>query len=327
VTTAPADPPATAPTPALDRRGLLTGLSAYLLWGVLPLYFPLLRPAGAVEIIAHRVVWSLGFCLLLLVATRTWGAFVTVLRNPRTLALLAGAAVLLAINWLVFVYGVLTDQVVDAALGYYINPLVTVALAVLVLRERVRPAQWVALAFGAGAVVVIVLGYGRLPWIALTLACTFGAYGLAKNRVGRTVGAVPGLAAETLSLTPLALGYLAWLHVAGQGAFGANGTPHALALIGSGIATAVPLVLFNAAARRLPLTVVGLLQYVTPTLHLLIGVVVLHEEMPPARWWGFGLVWVALVVLAADSARQGHVDRLTRRATRLRASEPRPPAR
>ncbi|GEA86360.1 EamA family transporter RarD [Cellulomonas cellasea] len=320
---APASPtePAPGPAPALDRRGLVGGIGAYTLWGLLPLYFPLMAPAGAVEIIAHRIVWSLAFCALLLAVTRGWRPFLTVLRSGRTLALLTAAALLLAVNWLVFVYGILTDHVVDAALGYYINPIVVVTLAVLVLHERLRPAQWVALGFGAAAVVVIAVGYGRVPWIALTLASSFGAYGLLKNRVGRTVTAIPGLAAETLVLTPLAVGYLVWLHAAGLGAFGAHGTAHTLALVGSGIVTAVPLVLFNTAARRLPLSLVGLLQYIAPTLQLVIGVAVLHEHMPAARWWGFGLVWVALVLLAVDGARQGHVDRLARRAATADAAE------
>lgn len=291
---------ATAPS---SRGGLAAGITAYALWGVLPLYFPLLAPAGAAEIIAHRVVWSLLFCLVLLLVTRTWTGFVAALRDRRTLGLLAVAAVLLAVNWLVFVFGVLTDRVVDAALGYFINPLVTVALAVLVLRERLRPVQWVALGFGALAVVVITAGYGQLPWIALTLALSFGFYGLIKNRVGRSVAAIPGLAAETLVLAPLALGYLVVLGVDGTGTFAAYGPWHAVALVSSGVVTAVPLLLFNSAARRLPLSVVGLLQYLAPVLQLLIGVLVLHEQMPVARWWGFALVWVALVLLTVDGLR------------------------
>ncbi|VEH28234.1 EamA family transporter RarD [Cellulomonas fimi] len=302
-----------APAPATTARGgLAAGVAAYALWGVLPLYFPLLEPAGAVEIIAHRVVWSLLFCLLLLLATRTWPAFVSALRDRRTLGLLALAAVLLAVNWLVFVFGVLTDRVVDAALGYFINPLVTVGLAVLVLRERLRPLQWVALGAGAAAVVVITAGYGQLPWIALTLAASFGCYGLIKNRVGRSVGAVPGLAAETLVLAPLALGYLVTLAATGTGSFAAHGGWHAVALATSGVVTAVPLLLFNTAARRMPLSLLGLLQYLAPVLQLLIGVVVLGERMPVARWWGFGLVWLALVLLGVDGVR----NRLRVRAAR-----------
>ncbi|WP_448062848.1 EamA family transporter RarD [Cellulomonas hominis] len=301
----------------LDRRGLLAGTGAYVLWGVLPVYFGLLRPAGAVEIIAHRVVWSLLFCAVLLTVTRGWAAFVTVLRTPRTLGLLSIAAVLLAANWLTFVYGTLSGHVVDAALGYFINPLVTVALAVVVLGERLRRLQWVALGFGVVAVLLITVGYGRLPWIALTLAASFGGYGLLKNRVGRSVTAVPGLAAETLVLAPVAVGYLLWLGTAGQAAFGVNGTGHVLAMIGTGVVTAVPLLLFGDSARRLPLSVVGMLQYLAPVLQFVIGVVVLHETMPPARWWGFALVWVALVLLATDGLRTSRSGALARaRATR-----------
>lgn len=308
--------PAVAP---LDGLGLAAGVGAYVLWGVLPLYFPLLQPAGAVEIIANRVVWSLLFCVLLLGVTRTWGAFVTALRHRRTLGLLSIAAVLLAVNWLVFVFGILTDRVVDAALGYYINPLVTVTLAVVVLREKLRPVQWVALGFGAAAVVVITAGYGQLPWIALTLALSFGFYGLIKNRVGRSVGAVPGLAVETLVLAPLALGYLVWINAAGTGTFATEGLGHALILVSSGVVTAIPLLLFNSAARRLPLAMLGLLQYIAPTLQLIIGVVVLGEQMPAARWWGFGLVWVALAVLTVDGVRTGRSQRLSRRAVEVSA--------
>lgn len=309
----------TSPEAPLDRLGLAAGIGAYVLWGVLPLYFPLLQPAGAVEIIANRVVWSLLFCILLLGVTRTWGAFVAALRHRRTLGLLSIAAVLLAVNWLVFVFGILTDRVVDAALGYYINPLVTVTLAVVVLRERLRLVQWVALGFGAAAVVVITAGYGQLPWIALALALSFGFYGLIKNRVGRSVGAVPGLAVETLVLAPLAAGYLVWINATGTGTFATEGAGHALILVSSGVVTAIPLLFFNSAARRLPLSMLGLLQYIAPTLQLIIGVVVLGEQMPAARWWGFGLVWVALALLTVDGVRNGRAQRLGRRAAEVSA--------
>jgi chloramphenicol-sensitive protein RarD len=307
---------ASAPTssPAVpDRTGLALGAGAYLLWGVLPVYFPLLQPAGAVEIIGHRVVWSLGFCLLLLVLTRTWGSFVSALRTPRTFALLTLAAALVAVNWKTYVYGVLTDQVVDTALGYFINPLVTVLLAVFVLGERLRPAQWAALGCGAVAVLVITVGYGRLPWIALTLAVSFGLYGLIKNRAGRTVPAVAGLAVETLVLLPVALGYLLVLAAQGSGSFGAHGSWHVAALVSSGVVTAVPLLMFSSAARRLPLSLVGMLQYIAPTMQFLLGVLVFREQMPPARWVGFALVWVALVILTADGVRAGRAEALARR--------------
>jgi chloramphenicol-sensitive protein RarD len=307
VATTPTAPPVAS---ALDPRGLATGLGAYLLWGVLPLYFELLKPSGAVEVVAHRVLWSLIFCAAVLSATRTWRALGVVLRNRRTMALVATAAVLLAVNWLTFVFAALSGHVVDASLGYFINPLVTVLLAVVVLRERLRRLQWVALGFGVAAVVVITVGYGRLPWVALTLAVSFGVYGLIKNRVGRSVAAAPGLAAETLVLAPVSAGYLIWLQTTGDATFGVSGGWHALALAGTGIATALPLLLFGESARRLPLSVVGMLQYLAPVLQLVIGVLVLHETMPPARWWGFGLVWVALVLLTADGVRSQRARRL-----------------
>jgi len=298
--------PGVPPTPG--RSGLLQGLGAYGWWGFLPLYFPLLVPAGSVEIIAHRVLWSLAFCVIALAATRSLGAAWAALRSPATLTRLAVGGVLVATNWLVFVYAVLSDHTVDAALGYYVNPILTVVLAVLVLHERMRPAQWVAVGLGAAAVAVLTLGVGGLPWIALVLAGTFGTYGLIKNRTGRTVPPLAGLAVETAVLAPLALVWL--LAVERGGTFGAYGPWHALALAGSGVVTAVPLLLFAGAARRLPLSVVGLLQYLTPTIQFAIGVLVFGEQMPAARWWGFALVWAALAVLTIDGLRAGRVPRL-----------------
>ena len=310
------------------RRGLAAGLGAYVLWGLLPLYFTVLAPAGPAEVIAHRALWSLAFCAGVLLVTRTWGELVAVLRSPRTLALLALAAVLLATNWLVFVLGVQTDRVVDASLGYFINPLVTVALAVTVLHERLRRVQVVALGFGAAAVVVLTVGYGRVPWIALVLAGSFGLYGLIKNRVGRGVGAAPGFAAETLLLAPLALGFLLVLHAQGRGTFLGNGWEHAALLALTGVVTSVPLLLFNSAARTLPLSVVGMLQYVAPVMHFVIGVAVLGERMPPARWAGFALVWVALAILTVDGVRAGRTARrVAARAVSATDAPGRPPRR
>ncbi|ROS76743.1 EamA family transporter RarD [Cellulomonas sp. PhB143] len=296
-----------------DRWGVPLGAGAYLLWGGMPLFFPLLEPAGALEIIAHRVVWSLVFCALLLVATRSTRSMVPVLRNRRTFALLALGGVLVATNWTVYVYGVLHDHVLDAALGYFVNPLVTILLGVLVLRERLRRAQWVALGIGAVAVVVITTGVGGFPWIAVSVAVTFGLYGLVKNRVGRSVGALPGLATETLALAPLALAYLGWLAVEGTGTFTTQGTAHVLLLMSCGVVTGVPLLLFGAAARRIPLSVVGMLQYLTPVLQFLVGLLVFHEPMPTSRWIGFSLVWLALLVLTTDALRALRTTRLAAR--------------
>ncbi len=288
------------------------GAGAYLLWGVFPLYFPLLAPAGALEVLVHRVVWTLVVCALVLTVMRSWSGFVVAVRNPRSLALLSAAAVLIAANWLVYTYGVLSEQVVETALGYYINPIVTVLLGVVVLHERLRPAQWVAVGIGLVAVVVLTLDYGRLPWIALTLSASFGLYGLVKNRVGRGVGALHSLSVETAVLAPAALAVLVWLEVTGRGSLVSEGTGHAAMLASAGVITAVPLTLFAAAARRVPLSTMGLLQYLTPTLQLLIGVVVLSEPMPAGRLVGFALVWTALIVLTIDmlaSARRTRLER------------------
>ncbi|GAA4287156.1 EamA family transporter RarD [Georgenia daeguensis] len=295
-------PGAGAGEPQLDRKGLALGLGAYLLWGAFPLFFRLLEPAAAVEIVAHRAAWSLGFCLLAMALTRSLRSVLPALRDRRTLATIAVAAVLVAVNWLIYVYGVNSGRTVDAALGYFINPLTTVVLAVVVLGERLRAAQWAACGIGAAAVVVIAVGYGQLPWIALSLAASFGLYGLAKNRVGRTVGALPGLAVETAVLFPVALAYLGWLAATGEGTFG-DDAAHSALLAASGPLTAVPLLLFGAAARLLPLSVVGMLQYVTPVLQLAVGVLIFHEPMPPERWAGFVLVWVAITVLTVDGFR------------------------
>ncbi len=294
--------------------GLTAGVVAYALWGVFPLYFPLLEPAGPFEIIAHRVVWSLVFCLLTLAVSRSWRRFAELWRSPRTLTLLGVAAVVLAVNWTVYVYGVNSGHVVDASLGYFINPLVTVLLAVAFLHERLRPVQWAALGLGTVAVLVVAAGHGGVPWIAVVLALSFGLYGLIKSRVGARVEAAPGLAVETALLTPLAGGYWLWLELHGTSTFAAYGGWHAAALASAGVVTAVPLLLFSAAARRLPLSVVGLIQYLTPVLQFLIGVGVQHEGMSPTRWAGFALVWIALVVLLADGARHRRVQVLEARA-------------
>jgi len=300
--------------PSRASAGLAAGITAYALWGIFPLYFPLLEPAGAFEIIAHRIVWSLVFCLVALAVTRSWPQFARLWRTPRTLALLATAAVFLAINWTVYVYGVNSNHVVETSLGYFINPLVTVLLAVVFLHERLRPVQWGALGLGTVAVLVIALGHGGVPWLAVVLAVTFGMYGLIKSRVGGRVEALPGLAVETSVLAPVAAGYWIWLSAQGASTFSADGPWHAVALASAGVVTAVPLLLFGAATRRLPLSVVGLLQYLTPTLQFIIGVAVQHEAMSPARWAGFALVWAALVVLVVDGARNRRAQVLEARA-------------
>lgn len=291
------------PDSRASRSGLLLAFGAYGLWGFLPAYFLLLTPSGPIEIVAWRVTLSLLFCVLLLVLTRAVGAFMPLLRDRRIMLLSAGAGILIAVNWVVYVYGSTNGFVVEASLGYFINPIVTVALGVLVLRERLRPAQWVAVGISLLAVLVLAIGYGQPPFIALTLALSFGFYGLLKNRMGPRVSAVASLTLETAWLTPIAIVVLVVLGATTGITMGAEGTAHAVLLSLAGIVTAVPLLLFGAAARRLPLSVLGLVQYVAPILQFAFGVVVMREPMPPERWLGFALVWVALVVLTTDALR------------------------
>jgi len=286
------------------RRGTAFGFGAYLLWGIFPLYFRLLNRSGAFEILLHRVLWSLLFCLGLIAATRSWAELGRVLRSRRQLLTLGAAAAAVALNWGVYIYAVNSRQVIEASLGYFINPLVTVALGVVLLGERLRPLQWVAVGLGLLAVTVLTVDYGHLPYIAITLACSFGLYGLLKNRVGGQVGAVAGLTTETMVLAPLAVIAVGVLTVNGDSSFGADPPWQGLLLASTGLFTVAPLLLFASAARRVPLSTMGLLQYLTPVLQLLCGVLLLNEQMAPSRWAGFSLVWVALILLTADSLRQ-----------------------
>ncbi|GAA2546326.1 chloramphenicol-sensitive protein RarD [Neomicrococcus aestuarii] len=295
----------TAPTPAPNAQagGILAGLGAYFLWGLLPLYFALLAPAGPLEIVAARVFFSLVVCLALVLILKEWGTLKTALRTPRTVGMLALASALIAVNWVVYTFAVLNGETVSAALGYFINPLVSTFLGVVILKERLRPLQWVAVGFGLLAVVVLTVGYGSLPLIALTLAFSFGLYGLVKNRLGHSITTTTGLTIETLVLVPFSLAFLAYLAATGQTTITSEGPGHFLLLMGTGIITAVPLLFFGYAAQRLPLSVIGSLQYIAPALQFVTAVVVFHEEMPPERWWGFALVWVAIAILTVDSIR------------------------
>lgn len=283
------------------KQGLVLGVLAYALWGAFPLYWPLLEPAGAAEILAHRVVWSIITMMLVVALTSRRTHLRLLMRDARARRLLAAAAVTIAVNWGTYIYGVNNHQVVETSLGYFINPLVTVMLAVVVLGERLRPGQWLALGVGAVAVLVIAIEYGHLPWIALTLAFSFGSYGLFKKQAN--VEAVESLTFETLVLAPVALAYLLWIGARGQGHFTSGGTGHAALLMTTGLVTAVPLLCFGAAAIRIPMTTLGLLQYLAPILQFLLGVLALHEHMTPMRWLGFSLVWVALAVFTFDAWR------------------------
>jgi len=280
------------------RRGALFGAAAYLLWGVFPLYFPLLDPAGPIEVLAHRVVWSLVVVGVLVQVRRRWAGVRAVVDDRAKLTRLTGAAIVLAVNWGMYIYGVTSGRVVETSLGYFINPLVTVMLGVIVLREKLRPVQYGALGIAAAAVLFLSIENGRPPWIALTLAFSFGTYGLLKKTA--VVGALEGLTVETAVLTPLALIYLVGLQVTGHATFTGHGAGHTTLLALTGVITAVPLLFFGATASRVPLTTLGVLQYLAPTLQFLIGVLVLDEPLGSARLLGFGLVWVALVIFTFD---------------------------
>ncbi|MFF8260001.1 EamA family transporter RarD [Streptomyces virginiae] len=284
-----------------QRAGLLYGFGAYGMWGLVPLFWPLLMPAGAVEILAHRMTWSLAVVGLALLAVRRWGWIRELLRQPRKLGLTALAASVISVNWGLYIWSVNNGHVVESSLGYFINPLVSIAMGVLVLGERLRRAQWVAVGISFAAVLVLAIGYGRPPWISLVLACSFATYGLIKKKLN--MGGLESLAAETAMLFLPALGYLLWLGAQGRSSFTSQGVGHALLLAATGLVTAIPLVFFGAAAIRVPLSTLGLLQYMAPVFQFGLGVLYFHEAMPPERWAGFSLVWAALALLTWDALR------------------------
>jgi chloramphenicol-sensitive protein RarD len=295
-----------------QRRGFFFGLSAYLLWGFSPLYWPLLKPAGALEIVAHRMVWSVVAMLGIMAVVRRWSQVRAIMADRRRLALITVGAVAVGVNWSVYIYGVNSGHVIETSLGYFINPLVTVLLGVLLLGERLRTWQWVALIIAFAAVVELTIDYGRLPWIALTLALTFAAYGLMKKKAD--VGAVEGMAVESVVLAPIALTFLL---AGGGGTFGTAGWLNAVLIAGTGLISVIPLLLFGAAATRVSMTTLGLLQYVVPSVQFALGLLVFHESMTTARWVGFGLVWLALVVITVESL-------VARRISATRSTEPLP---
>lgn len=281
--------------------GVVAGLSSYFLWGFLPLYFLLTGTANAWEIVAWRIVWSLVFCFGILAVTRQFGSTFVLLRDRRLVVLTVLAGILIYLNWQFYILAVMTGHIVEGSLGYFINPLVTILLGVMVLGERLRPGQWIALAFAATAVIVLIVGYGEVPWFSFILAGSFGLYGLVKNRLGGTINATGSLTFETLWLVPVAAVILVinWPTVQ----FG-HGDPLTTALlIGLGPVTAIPLLLFGYAASKVPLAWMGFMQYVAPTLQFIVGVAIMHEPMPLPRLIGFALVWTGLIFLSYDSLR------------------------
>ena len=282
-----------------SRRGLLLGVAAYTLWGAFPLYWVLLEPAGALEILAHRILWSLVTMGVIVVLLRRTTQLRALFRDRRVFVLLAVGAAVITVNWATYIWGVNNGRVVEASLGYFINPLVTVLMGVFILGERLRPLQWGAMAVAGTAVAVLALDYGRLPWVALVLAVSFGTYGLAKKTAN--VGAIESLTLETMLLAPLAAAYVGWLIATGQSNFGSHGTGHALLFTTTGIVTAIPLICFGGAAIRVSMVTLGLLQYLAPILQFALGVVWFHEDMPPGRWVGFILVWIALAIFTVEA--------------------------
>jgi chloramphenicol-sensitive protein RarD len=281
---------------------VVLGLAAWTMWGFFPLYWPLLEPADAVEILANRIVWSLvviaGAALVMRRLPRLRATFA----DRRTRLLLAAASALITINWGTYIYGVNSHHVVETSLGYFINPLVSVLIGVVLLGERLRRLQWVAIGIATIAVLALTVEYGRPPWIALVLAFSFGTYGLMKKKAN--AGAMESLVVETTIASPFALAFMLFLAATGASTFGEDAPWHAVLIMGTGIITVLPLLCFGGAATRIPLSTLGLMQYITPTVQFLLGVLFFHEPMPAMRWVGFSLIWLALVVFSVDTLRR-----------------------
>jgi chloramphenicol-sensitive protein RarD len=295
-------------TESLDRRGLAFGISAYTVWGFFPIFMAMLVPAGALEIVAWRALSSLLVCLAVIAVMRAWTRLWTLVRDAQVMRRLAIASVVIAINWGVMVYAVLTDRVAHTALGYYINPLITVALSVIFLGERLRRLQIVALSVAFVAVVILALEMGGVPWISLSLALSFATYSFIKKAVGHKVDALSGLTIETALIAPVAIAVIVGVTLAGDATLFARGGEglgpfHDVLLLTTGTWTAGALILFAAGARRLPLNITGMLQYIAPTISFILAVSYFHEPMPAERWAGFVLVWIALVIITVDSWR------------------------
>ena len=281
--------------------GLINGFIAYIIWGAVVLYWPYLAPAQPLEILAHRVLWSLLFVAVILIYQKRIVSLRVVLKNPRLMKLLTMASLLIGFNWGLFIWATMNDHVLDSSLGYYITPLLNVALGVFFFKEKLRRMQWIAIGIAAFAVLFITIALGVLPWVALSLATSFAMYGYVKKLAN--VEALESLMIETLILTPVAIGYLIWLQFNGGSTFLAYGLDHTLWLASAGIVTAIPLLAFGVAIVRLPLTTLGMLQYIGPTVQFFVGIWVMQEPMPQERFIGFAITWVALVILTVDALR------------------------
>ena len=298
----------------MSGSGIAYAFGAYALWGLFPLYFLSIRDTNPFEIVSYRIIFSLLFCALVIAAIRKWGRFREIFRSKRTIVMLGLASAVIYLNWQIFVAAVVAGHVVESSLGYFMNPILTVILGVVVLRERLRPLQWAAVSISFVAVLVLTFGGSGVPWVSLGLAITFGLYGLIKKRVGRNVDPLSGLMIESMWMTPIAMAQ--WLVVSsmvGVTAF-THGVPYALWIMAAGPITAIPLMMFAAATRRIPLTAIGLIQYSTPIFSFVFGVFVLKEPMPQARWAGFFIVWISLVILVIDMLRHAKRSRTARAA-------------
>ena len=306
------------------RQGIVYGLAAYSLWGLVPLFWPLVQRSGALELLANRVIWSLLIAVILMLVTVRKGWWAR-LRSARNLTLLGIAAATVSVNWGFYIWAVNHGHVLETALGYYINPILSILVGVLLLRERLAPVQWISVGLAAAAVVVLTIDYGQLPWIALVLAASFATYGVMKKQLN--AGAVESLTVESAMLTPVAVAYLVYLQLTGALTLGHLGWGYTLLLASTGVVTVVPLLFFAASATRLPLSTLGLLQYLAPTFQFLLGVLYFHESMSVGRWLGFGLVWLALMILTGyGMVRAGANRRAGRGAAKEsdRVAEPAP---
>jgi len=281
------------------NKGIWNGIAAYAMWGFFPIYWKFLHQVPALQVIGHRIGWSFILLIVVILLTKQWKEFRSAALTWKTIGIYSIAAVLLSINWLVYVWGVNSGFIVETSLGYFINPLFSVLLGVVFLRERLRPVQWVPVGLAAAGVIYLTVTYGRLPWIALSLAFSFGIYGFVKKLA--PLGSLYGLTLETAIVFPIALLYLAFVNVTGTGAFLHEGALTDILLIGTGVVTSIPLLMFASAARQIPLTVIGLLQYIAPTLQFLIGVFLYHEPFDQSRLIGFGLVWLALIIFWVEN--------------------------
>lgn len=296
------------------RKGILYAAACYSAWGLFPLYFKALHAIPSIEILLHRMVWALVFLLLVLAWRKQWNWLPELVRQPKLLAGFAASALLLSANWFLYIWSINNDRIIDASLGYFMTPLVNVFLGFVLLKERLRHVQWAAVACAALGVIWLSLQTGHPPWIALVLATTFGMYGLLRKTAA--LGALEGLSLETMLLFPFALAYLVYLALHGQSAFISAPTQTQLLLLAAGPITAIPLLMFAAAARRIPMATLGLMQYISPSLQLLIGVWLYHEQFSHERMLGFIGIWAGLALYSIDGLRVNFIQKPTENTAR-----------